>query len=490
MITLQPDAPAEELSRLTGLALRGRIALVNSPDSPSRHNTKRGNLFAPRVGIAYRISDRTVIRSGYGIFYLGNDVAFTFAPNGDWANAYTIPFNGTTDASTTPNDVLSNPFPTGLFPPPGRDPNIRQLSWGQGINAAVYDEAYAYAQQWNFDVQRELPGGMALSVAYAGSKGTHLPGPNQQLNQIPPEFFALGNSRLQEQVPNPFFGHVRVGTLSLPRVAYGQLLRPYPHFTSFEMKSPPNRNSIYHSGQLKLEKRFGRGGSILGSYTWSKLITDTDTLTGWLEPGGGAGGAQNNYNIAAERALAKYDTPHRAVISYIVDLPFGKGQPLGGGVTGVLDKLISGWGINGVTTFQSGNPLPVSLAVNQNGFGAGQLPNRTGVSAKLEGPAQERLDQWFNTAAFAIPGAWRFGNSARTMPDARSHGVNNFDVTAFKNTQVTERVGLQFRTEVFNLFNRVRFGYPGTALGNPQFGVISGQLNDPRLIQLALRLLF
>jgi hypothetical protein len=256
------------------------------------------------------------------------------------------------------------------------------------------------------------------------------------------------------------------------------------------MRNPPNRNSIYHSGQLKVEKRFGRGGSVLGSYTWSKLISDTDTLTGWLEPGGGAGGVQDNYNIRAERSLALYDTPHRAVISYIVDLPFGKGQPIGDGVSGVTDKLISGWGVNGVTTFQSGNPLPISVAVNQNGFGAGQRPNRTGTPAEIEGPAQERLNRWFNTAAFSVPGPWRFGNASRTMPDARSHGISNYDLTVFKNTKVTERVGIQFRTEVFNLFNRVQFGYPGTALGNPQFGIISGQANSPRLVQLALRLIF
>jgi hypothetical protein len=283
---------------------------------------------------------------------------------------------------------------------------------------------------------------------------------------------------------------VQLGALAQPRVAYGQLLRPYPQFTGFAMTSPPNRNSIYHSGQLKLEKRFSRGGTILGAYTWSKLISDTDTLTGWLEPGGGAGGVQDNYNIAAERSLALYDTPHRAVISYIVDLPFGKGQPIGGNLTGAADKLIGGWGINGVTTFQSGSPLPISVAVNQNGFGAGQRPNRTGVDAKLEGRAQERINRWFDTAAFSVPGPWRFGNASRTLPDVRSHGINNFDFTVFKNTQITETVGLQFRTEIFNLFNRVRFSYPGTALGNPQFGVISGQFNDPRLIQLALRLLF
>jgi len=490
MVVLLPNAPADDLSKATGLNLRGRIGLVNSPDNPSRYNTKMGNLFSPRLGLAWRLNEKTVLRTGYGIFWLGNDVAFNFAPNNDWSNAYTIPFNGTADGSTTPAAVLANPFPTGLFPAPGRAPNIQQLSWGQGIAAPIYDEKHAYSQQWNFDVQRELPGNFALSLAYAGSKGTHLPGPDQQLDQIPTEFFALGNSRLQQQVPNPFFGQVLVGTLSLPNVAYGQLLRPYPQFTGFSMRNPPNRNSIYHSGQMSLQKRFGRGGSLGVAYTWSKLISDTDTLTGWLEAGGGAGGVQDNYNIRAERSLALYDTPHRAVISYIVDLPFGKGQPIGGDLTGAVSKAVSGWGVNGVTTFQSGNPLPISVAVNQNGFGAGQRPNRTGVSADVSGSAQDRLNMWFNPAAFSLPGPWAFGNSSRTLPDVRSHGIANYDFTIFKNTQVTERVGIQFRTEIFNLFNRVQFGYPGTALGNPQFGVISGQANTPRLVQLALRLIF
>lgn len=264
MIVLLPNA-RNDLSGPTGLNLKGRIGLVNSPDSPSRNNTKLGNLFSPRVGLAYRLSDKTVIRTGYGIFWLGNDIAFGFAPNGDPVNAYTTPFIGTLDGSLSPKDTLSNPFPTGLVPPPGRSPNFQQLFYGQGITAPIYDERHSYAQQWDFDVQRELRGGMALSVAYAGSKGTHLPGPSQQLDQLPPEFMSLG-SKLQDQVTNPFFGLVQLGPLAQPRVAYGQLLRPYPQYNGFAMQSPPNRNSTYHSGQVKLEKRFSRGGTILGAF--------------------------------------------------------------------------------------------------------------------------------------------------------------------------------------------------------------------------------
>ena len=486
---LQPDV-LNEAAAVGGLRPRGILALVNSPENPSRNNQRLGHLFSPRFGLAYRLDNKTVIRTGYGIFWLPNDVRWNMVPNNDAVNSFDNPINGTLNGSLTPLDTLSNPFPNGLLPTPGRNADLQRILIGQSVNGAIYNDPYSYTQQWNFDVQRELPGGFALSVAYAGSKGVHLPGPDQQLNQLPPEFMALG-SRLQEQVPNPFFGTASIGTLAQPRVAYGQLLRPYPQYTGYSMKNPTNRNSIYHSGQLNVEKRFGRGGSIVGAYTWSKLISDTDTISGWLEPGGGAGNVQNHYNIRGERSLALYDTPHRAVISYIVDLPFGKGQPIGGAVTGFTDKLISGWGVNGVTTFQSGNPLPISVAVNtSNSLGGGQRPNRTGLAAEREGPAQQRLDQWFNTSAFSVPAPFTFGNASRTMPDARSHGIANYDVTLFKNTSITERVGLQFRTEVFNVFNRVRFAYPGTAIGQPQFGVISGQYNDPRLIQLALRLIF
>jgi hypothetical protein len=486
---LLPFVPSP-LSQTTGLNLQGKLGLVNTPDSPSRNNWTAGNLFGPRLGVAWRLANKTVLRAGYGIFYLPNDVEWNLSPNNDIDSSFTNPFNGTLDGSLTPNDSLKNPFPSGLLQTPGRSPNYQQLLYGQGPSAPILNQPHPYAQQWNFDIERELPGNTALSVAYAGSKGTHLPGANQNLDQLPTEFMSLGATRLNQQVPNPFYGQVALGTLAQPMVAYGQLLRPYPQYTGFSMANPTNRNSIYDSLQVKAEKRFGRGGTLLGSYTWSRLISDTDTITGWLEPGGGAGGAQDNYNIRAERSLALYDTPHRAVVSYIVDLPIGKGQPFAQNLHGVADKLLSGWGINGASTFQSANPLPISVATNTNGFGAGQRPNRTGVNANIDGSAQSRLNQWFNTAAFSLPGAFTFGNSARTLPDVRGHGINNFDFTVFKNTPISERVNLQFRTEIFNLFNRVQFGYPGTAVGVPQFGVVSSQYNLPRLVQFALRLSF
>jgi hypothetical protein len=488
LVVLLPNAD-HPLNGRGGLNFKGRFGLVNSPDSPSRNNNALRNVVSPRFGLAFRLNNKTVIRSGYGIFFLPNDVAFNTAPNIDISNAYTTPFLGTTDGSQTPADRLSNPFPNGIVSAPGRSDNIQQLFYGQGVSAPLYNDPRANAQQWNFDVQREILGGMAIDVAYAGSKGTHLPGPNQVLNQLPVEFLSQGATLLQ-QVPNPFFGQVRLGALAQPNVARAQLLRPYPQYTGYNLVAPMNRNSIYHSAQVKVEKRFAQGASVLFSYTFAKLISDTDTLTAWLEPGGGLG-VQNWYNLAAERGVTLYDVPHRAVTSFIYDLPFGKGKKFLASAGGAADRLVGGWGVNGITTFQSGNPLTMTMAVNTtNSQGGGQRPNSTGETARLEGAAQGRLTRWFNTSAFTPTPAFQFGNLGRTLTRVRSHGIANYNITVFKNTQLTERYGLQFRTEIFNLFNRVQFGYPGTALGNPQFGVVSGQYNDPRLIQFALKLVF
>lgn len=488
LVVLLPDAP-NDLNGRGGLQLKGRMGLVNSPDSPSRNNNEPRNVWSPRLGLAYRVNSKTVFRTGWGVFFLPNDVAFNTAPNIDISNAYTTPYLGTVDGSITPADRLSNPFPNGMIQAPGRSANIQKLFYGQTVAAPLYRDPRAYTQQWNVDIQHELPGGAAIDIAYAGSKGTHLPGPNQVLNQLPDQFLSQGASLLQ-QVPNPFFGDVQLGTLAQPNVARGQLLRPYPQYTGFNLVAPMNRNSIYHSAQVKVEKRFAKGASVLGSYTFAKLISDTDTLTAWLEPGGGLA-VQNFNNLRAERSVALYDVPHRAVISFIYDLPFGKGKSLLGDVSGAVNRIVGGWGVNGVSTFQSGFPLSMSMAVNTtNSFGGGQRPNSTGASANLEGKAQDRLNRWFDTSAFTATPSFAFGNVARSLTDVRSHGIANYDFTIFKNTPINERFGLQFRTEVFNLFNRVQFAYPATALGNPQFGIISGQYNSPRLVQFALRLQF
>jgi hypothetical protein len=160
-------------------------------------------------------------------------------------------------------------------------------------------------------------------------------------------------------------------------------------------------------------------------------------------------------------------------------------------VHGAAGKLLSGWGIGGITTFQSGLPLALTTASNlTNSLGGGSRPNVISSNLAIGGPAQSRLGQWFNTAAFAQPAAFTFGNEPRTDPVLRAAGINNFDFTVVKNTRINERFRLEFRTEFFNLFNRVQFADPGTSLGSPQFGVVTSVMNLPRLVQLGLRLSF
>ena len=480
---------ASPLAQATGLPLRGRLAVVNSVDRAERGvQDKHWKLFSPRVGFAYRFTDKTVVRGGYGIFFLPNDVTFNSAPTFHPINQVLTPWVSTLDGGVTPVATLSNPFPNGLLEPPGHDPSFQNTLLGQAVSSPIPNDAYAYMQQWNFSIQRELRGGVALEVAYAGSRGVHLLAPTQQIDQLPDQYLSMGTA-LQQQVTNPFYRLIGTGTLSSPTVAKGQLLRPFPQYNGVSMIGLANRNSSYHSFQMKLEKRFHGGGTILAAYTRAKIISDTDTLTGWLDS---TGTFQNFNNLRAERSLLGTDVPQRLVVSYVHEIPVGKGKWLLGNVTGVADKLISGWGVNGASTFQSGLPLGFTTNVNlTNSFGGGSRPNvAAGCAMQVPGSAQEKLGQWFNTACFTQPAAFTFGTEGRFDPVLRSHGINNWDFALFKTTTLTERARLEFRTEFFNLFNRVQFAAPNLAQGNPAFGLIRSQANNPRLVQFALRLLY
>jgi hypothetical protein len=486
------------LAQATNLPLNGNVALVNSQEYPSRYSQEfHMRLFAPRVGLAYRFTNKTVIRAGYGIFFVPNDVSFLAAPWVSPVNQASTPWVTSLNGGATPYATLSNPFPSGILDPLGRSPALQSTLYGTGITLPVPNEPYGYTQQWNFSIERELGAGAMMEVAYAGSKGTHLPGSPQNIDQLPDQYLSLGQ-QLVQPVANPFSTVVPSGTiLSQPTVIRGQLMLPYPQFTGVYSAEPYNRDSSYQSLQVKFEKRFHNAGTLLAAYSFSKLIADTDTLTGWLEDGGCgcAAQVQDNNNLRLERSLSQTDIPHRLVVSYVLDLPVGKGKRLLHDVGGVTDKLISGWGINGISTFQSGLPLSFSTASNPlSQFGVGSLrPNVNGPNESVSGSAQSRINEWFNVADFSQPSTFSLGNEARLDPVLRSAGINNWDFAVFKTIPITERIRLQFRTEFFNIFNRVQFGAPNTACctdNNSQFGVVTAQANNPRLVQFALRLMF
>jgi len=487
----EPNVPSP-LAKTTGSNVMGNLALVNSPDRSSRTNMDPGyKNFGPRVGLAYHLFKNTVIRAGYGIFWLPALQTGATGPGSDPLNQASTPMVTTTDGGLTPFGHFSNPFPNGLNQPPARDPNYQNKLYGLGFTSVLPNNPFPYTQQWNFNVQQQLPGNFLIDAAYAGARGVHLYFPTLLTDQLPPQYMALG-SQLLQSVANPFFGQISNGTLAQPTVTYNTLLRPFPQFGSVNLIGRNAGDSVYHSFQLKLEKRFGAGGSLLLSYTNAKLISDVDSATAWLEVGQAQ--PQNFYNLRAERSLGLFDVPQRLATSYVLDLPFGQGQKLFGGIHGVAGKLISGWGFDGVLTLQRGFPLFITASQNlSNAFAGTARPNVNGQDPNLDGgPAQSRLGKWFNTADFSQPASFTFGNGPRTMPNVRSEGIENLDFALFKNTTFgpESKMGLQFRAEVFNIANRVQFGYPGQSFGTAQFGVISSQINQPRLIQFALRFKF
>jgi len=502
--------------------IKGDVFLV-SPHSRNNVPLPKNN-FSPRLGFAYTLTRKMVIRGGYGIFWIPNYVSFSLNPLNDMVNAAATTYTGTIDG-THPANTIAFPFPAGIASPPGRSlgPEGTQQFMTQvvqSITEAVPSQYVpAYVQQWNVDIEREAPLGLLVSAAYVGSKGTHLQNYSTQVNQISDALLTEAAAQVDlahpnprrdvaivQPVPNPFVISGQTLALAGATTTVGQLLRPYPQYTSVQVAGQGSYDSIYHSFQLAVQRRFSGAGSLLAAYTNAKLISTTDTLTSWLE--NSVGGIQDNYNPRGERSLSSQDVSQRMVVSYVLDLPFGRGRRFLGSLTGYADKIVSGWGIDGVTTFQKGFPL-VFTNGQANGttlFGGGSRPNVVpGCQAKGSSSALSRLGdpdnpngpRWFNTSCFTPPPDFTFGDEPRVDPQLRAQGINNFDFSIFKRTRfgVDERFGFEFRTEFFNLFNRTQFAPPSTnccASNNKNFGVVSSTApgTNPRLVQFALKLFF
>jgi Carboxypeptidase regulatory-like domain len=522
---LSNPATTAGLTNVPGLpGLRGDVFLV-SPGKRTNIPLDRTEV-SPRVGFAYSYNPKTVFRGGYGIFWIPNYVSFGLNPNNDPVNDATTSYTGTVNG-TVPINTINFPFVPQIVPPIGRTRGT--VGTQQYVTQTVQSFAIAdlgnhpagYVQQWNLNIQRDLPWRFFVSAAYVGSKGTHLELYDSEIDQLGDNFFAQAASQCAAQeavtgarcvgkvpagvptvaalqpVANPFFD-ATTGTayaLGSPTTTIGQLNRPFPQYSSLRLAGQGNYDSTYHSFQLTVERRFASAGSLLVAYTNAKLISDADTLTNWLEAS--TGSIQDHTNLKGERSVASQDVPQRLVISYVLDLPFGSGKKYLSGATGYLNKLVGGWGIDGVTIFQSGFPLVLSNgAANYTTlFGAGSRPNVVAGCNKgspLSGRGQ--LNEWFNTACFTAPPDFTFGNESRTDPTLRGSGVKNFDFALFKRTRFgpDEKLGIEFRTEFFNLFNRTQFAPPNTSVTSSNFGVVSSTYpgTNPRLIQFGLKFAF
>lgn len=439
----------------------------------------------PRAGAAYALNGKTTIRGGYGLFWA------PMSYGGFSSQGYTqiTEYIGSFDGNATPAGSLSNPFPTGLLKPVGN--SLGYLAGvGQSISFIDQNAGATRVHQFSFDVQRQLPGGVALAVGYVGSRTRNLilGTGAYNLNQLRPESLALG-AALNQQVDNPFFGRPgAIGVIAPARITRSQALRPFPQYGAVTLSFDDFNSARYDSIAVKAQKRFATGLMFLGAWTWSRNYDASFGAGNFFS--GSTASPQDIYNLGSEYGLSLTDSPHRFSGTFSYELPFGKGKRWLGG-NKVLDYAVGGWQVNGVTVIQTGFPLALTQNNNLNSvIGAGlQRPNATGVSAATSGSLMDRLDNYLNPAAFTATPQFTFGNVTRTIPN-RGPGQVNWDISILKTFVVWENFKAQFRAEAMNAFNTPYFNGPNTAVGNASFGRITRQANFPRYVQLGVRFFF
>jgi hypothetical protein len=489
IVGFDPNAQ-NSLSAKVGVPVKGRVEFAGRDGYPNQTGNYTYNKLSPRFGLAYQVNSKTTVRGGFGLFWAPS-LSFSAPYTPEGATATTTPL-ATNDGGNTPLIQLANPFPGGLVLPVG---TANGDATGLGIGLTIFDRNSkgTYIEQFSFDVQRELPAGIALSAAYVGSRSYRLMlgTPDLNINQLDPKFFSLGTAALSQSVTNPYFVPGGPGIIGSQRVSQAQLLRPFPAFGNINIRYSDQNKAQYDSFVLRAQKRFSQGLTFLTSYTYSKNLDRTSGGTG-SDINGGYKPPQNVYNLPAEWGLSVVDAKHRYSMTSSYELPFGRGKPFLGNANRALDLAVGGYVLNVVSVISSGYPINISQNTNFNApyfGGASQRPNATGVNPQTSGDVGQRIDNWLNPAAFSQVGALQYGNVSRTL-STRGPGIFNWDVSLFKNFLIYERFKAQFRVEGLNAFNTPQFRSPNAALGSSSFGKVLSQGNFPRFVQLALRLYF
>jgi hypothetical protein len=444
----------------------------------SARNLERRN-FGPRLGLAYRLTDSLVVRSGYSLTWIeqaGITTPFT-TPLFPFIQA----LGQQTLDNINPAFYLSQ-GPTVKRQTPGPDAGL-----GQGVFGVQRDNGSGYAQQWNLSLQKIFGQDWSVEAGYLSSKLTRLGVPDVNLNQLTADQFALG-SQLTQQVQNPFYGQIPPNTsLGTPTIARAQLLRPYPRFTTVTLYRNNIGHSTYHSFQSRIEKRFSRGLTFTVAHTFSRLIDDAGAVFDSAVLTGPVANFQaaDSFNKRLEKDVSTGNIPHIVSSGAVYELPFGRGRARS--LSGWKDLIAGGWQIAGIVRVQSGSPVAVTQATNLNafaGFGI-QRPNRI---SDPELPSGRRTTaRYFNTAAFTQAPQFTIGSSSRNP--VTGPGYRAADVMAGKTFTITERLRTEFRAEAFNVTNTPPLGNPNGSFGNAAFGSITTAL-DPRVYEFVLKLHF
>ncbi len=495
-------------------AAKAAYAANPIPEVPaSSFNVKGGLLFAadsnrgfwdsdknnvqPRVGVAYQLSEKTVLRSGWGIFTVPAIIFGVNAPGFSQATNI-IP---TADVGLTFQATLFNPFPFGVDTPPGASQGISTFL-GRGFNFIPRNLQQTQSHRWEFGVQHELPGNWLVEASYVGNKGIDLTTPNINfVNAVPRQYLSTSLVRdanvinfLTTNFPNPFRNLEPFrGTAFFTNTnqSRGQLLRPFPEFG--DINSIRNDGeSIYHSGQFRAEKRFSKGYSLLAAYTWSKYIEEASVL--------------NVTDTDLERRISRDDIPHRVVVSGIWELPFGKSRKWGGGWNSYVDGVLGGWQLNAIFQWQSGRALDLG---DRNVVYFGDPSKlRADITSANADPSRKVFDVggfYFHDAAVQTNGVddpvkqradtrISLANNLRyfpsRLPGLRGQNLHLWDISVLKKIRILERLNLELRGEFLNAFNRVQFNDPETNPTNGNFGRVTSQANLPRNVQIGLKLIF
>jgi carboxypeptidase family protein len=444
--------------------------------------------WGPRAGFAYRVSDKTMVRGGYGMYYAGVAFSqFTGDPNLGFASNPSAP---NTTNGLFPAYHLDQGFPQNrIVRPPFIDPTV---GLGGGVPAVAPDGlTLPRFQNWSVTVERRLTKNMMLDVSYIGNRGSRLNHHGQRAgldyNMNDPRVLSLGAALLNSNINSPA---ARNAGIAIPYTGFNgtvaQALRKYPQYQNIEWRGLPLGRSQYHALELVLEQRFSAGLQYRLGYTFSRLENNG------AESGQGNEGLNGEVQDPvnwdeADWGLSADDTPHVFLAGFSWDVAQGRW----GSWSGAKKALLGGWNVSGVFRYESGRPLRINMANDMAGllFNTRKRPNRTGADGVAAGGDFNPLtDNYFNRDAWQDPGPLTFGNAPRADGSVRSFRVYNEDVTLSKNFDLKGDLKMRFVAQVGNILNRTTFCNPNTNFSSSAFGQVSTQCNQARSVQFGLRL--